>query len=89
MCKLFSWISVFDTGPPDAPSNFRVQRMVGDHSILLSWTTPDMDELARSNSNIVKGYKVHQRKFRNYHFRTPTFSRRFGQQLKLLVEHLA
>ncbi len=45
-------------GPPAPPSHFEVQRVIGRHSLLLSWMAPQMDELAHSNGVTVKGYKV-------------------------------
>ena len=45
-------------GSPESPDNFRVERMIGKHGLLLSWSLPAMDELARSNGTTVKGYKV-------------------------------
>ncbi len=45
-------------GPPDPPTRFEIQRLIGKHAVLLSWNIPRMDELAHSNGTTVRGYVV-------------------------------
>ncbi len=47
------------SGAPAAPGALQVQRVVGQHSLLLAWKAPLMDELARSQGAVVKGYRLH------------------------------
>ena len=47
------------TGPLDPPSNLRIQRVVGEHSLLLAWVNPELDELARNHGTVVRGYKIY------------------------------
>eukprot|EP00918_Siedleckia_nematoides_P064772 GHVU01140810.1.p1 GENE.GHVU01140810.1~~GHVU01140810.1.p1 ORF type:complete len:604 (-),score=49.66 GHVU01140810.1:2320-4059(-) len=50
---------VVQSGPPEPPSNFAIQRRVGSQGMLLSWTTPFMDEVGRSNGCQVTAYKIY------------------------------
>lgn len=45
-------------GPPYAPRDLKVTRVVTRHAVLLSWTLPMMDDDECSNGCKVKGYRV-------------------------------
>ncbi|GAB1604314.1 protein MLP1 homolog isoform X2 [Argonauta hians] len=45
-------------GLPEAPSNFHLERIVGDNSVLLSWHPPTMDELDQNNGMQLIGYRI-------------------------------
>ncbi|CAI9732635.1 golgin subfamily B member 1-like isoform X7 [Octopus vulgaris] len=45
-------------GLPEAPSTFRLERIVGDNSVLLSWHPPMMDELDQNNGMQLIGYRI-------------------------------
>ncbi|XP_013399507.1 formin BNR1-like [Lingula anatina] len=45
-------------GNPDPPSQFSMEQILSDLSVLLSWQPPEMDEFGRNNDSIVKGYKI-------------------------------
>jgi hypothetical protein len=47
-----------ETGPPYAPRNLTVSRVVTQTALLLDWELPQMDELGRSNGVTVVGYKI-------------------------------
>ena len=44
--------------PPDPPSGFQVDRVVGDSSLFLKWLPPTTDVHGRSNGVTVKGYTI-------------------------------
>lgn len=45
-------------GLPEAPSNFCLERLVGENSVLLSWQPPVMDELDQNNGMQLIGYRI-------------------------------
>ena len=45
--------------PLAPPVDLRIQRVVGEHSLLLSWTPPALNELAQNNGTVVRGYKIY------------------------------
>lgn len=45
-------------GLPEAPSNFCLERLVGENSVLLSWQPPLMDELDQNNGMQLIGYRI-------------------------------
>ncbi|KAJ8025592.1 Janus kinase and microtubule-interacting protein 2 [Holothuria leucospilota] len=47
------------TGVLQPPRSVSVARMVSKHSVLLVWTLPVLDEMARNNGHEVAGYKIY------------------------------
>ncbi|XP_050396815.2 centromere protein F isoform X2 [Patella vulgata] len=45
-------------GAPDPPSNFKVQKIIGGNSLMLSWLPPKLNELNQSNGSPVTGYRI-------------------------------
>ncbi|XP_071089671.1 centrosome-associated protein CEP250-like isoform X1 [Haliotis cracherodii] len=46
------------SGPPEAPRQFHVERLVGETGVMLSWIPPDLDEVGCSNNSQVVGYRI-------------------------------
>ncbi|XP_067656819.1 centrosome-associated protein CEP250-like isoform X2 [Haliotis asinina] len=47
------------SGPPEAPRQFHVERLVGETGIMLSWIPPELDEVGCSNNSHVVGYRIY------------------------------
>ena len=48
----------YKKGVPEAPSSFKVSRLEGEATLVLTWKLPQLNELAHSNGSQVIGYKV-------------------------------
>jgi hypothetical protein len=46
------------TGPPAAPENFHVEKIIGNSSLMLAWEPVPLDNTGTSNGVKVTGYKV-------------------------------
>lgn len=45
-------------GPPAAPDNFHVEKIIGNSSLMLAWEPVPLDNTGTSNGVKVAGYKV-------------------------------
>ena len=55
---LSAYFSIFTSGPPYAPRDLKVTRVVTRNAVLLSWLLPSMDDHYVSNGSKVVGYRV-------------------------------
>lgn len=49
------------TGPPDAPGNFHVEKIVSGNSLMLAWQPVALDNQGCNNGVKVTGYKVRKK----------------------------
>ncbi|XP_060555067.1 centrosomal protein of 290 kDa-like [Ruditapes philippinarum] len=48
------------TGPPAAPENFHVEKIIGNSSLMLAWEPVPLDNTGTSNGVKVTGYKIYK-----------------------------
>ncbi|KAK3094793.1 hypothetical protein FSP39_006308 [Pinctada imbricata] len=54
-----SQTSNVSTRIPDPPRNFRIEKVINQHTIMLAWTPPHLKENSYSNGVKVLGYKIY------------------------------